>query len=148
MLPVWWKLSLFYFLSAILWFQNGFSGFWVISATKTVIFYSKFHDLSEMVTVLTEITENSGLCGYFFGLYHAAEAQNHPEIARFVRFRQRRCGFKKIRSKIIIFSPRYRLLKINKQSAFFLTKKKHFQHAKWFWSLRGTFLHFGTTLGT
>ena len=115
MLPVWWKLCIFYFLSVILCFQNGFSWFWVISATKTIIFYSKFHDLPPMVTVQTEIIETSGLCGYFFGSYRAAEAQNHPVIARFVRFRQRRCGFKKIRSKIIIFSLRSRLLKIGRQ---------------------------------
>ena len=76
-----------------------------------------------MITVQTEIIEISGLCGYFFWSYRAAEAQNHPEITRFVRFRQRRCGLKKIRTKNIIFSLRSRLFKINKQSAFFLQKK-------------------------
>ena len=41
MRPVWWKLCLFYFLSVILCFQNGFSWFWVISATKTMIFAAR-----------------------------------------------------------------------------------------------------------
>ena len=33
------------------------------------------------------------LLGDYFGLYLAAKTQNVLEIARFVRLRQRRCGF-------------------------------------------------------
>ena len=40
------------------------------------------------------------LLGHYFGLYLAAKSQNGLEIARFVRFRQRRCGFKKSHKKI------------------------------------------------
>ena len=46
-----------------------------------------------------------------FGLYLTGEGQNVLEIVRFVRFRKRRCGLKKISPKNIIFEESYSILK-------------------------------------
>ena len=69
-----------------------------------------------MDTGQSEITEINGFLGHFFGLYLAGEGQNVLEIARFVRFRQRRWSFKKISSKNIKFSSRSSEFKILLQS--------------------------------
>ena len=72
-----------------------------------------------MDTGQSEITEIYDFLGHFFGLYLAGECQNVLEIARFVRFRQRRCGFKKIPWKNKKFSQSYSFLKIAEMFAIF-----------------------------
>ena len=67
------------------------------------------------------------LLGHYFGLYLTAKSQNVLEIARFVRFRQRRCGFKKISLKNKKFSQSYDLLHLiisKVQKSMILVNKK------------------------
>ena len=59
--------------------------------------------------------ENQALLVHFFRLYLRAEESNRLEIARFVRFRQCRFGFKKIRWKQFAGSRRYDRLHFGKK---------------------------------